>query len=440
MNPWWICALLLVLLVYQQIRFSGFIKKIYRTVHTIVVGRERPSFIQIGPWMVRRTIADLELLLERLNESERKLAIDDFNLRGILSSMTEGVFVTNATGHIIMANEQMLRMFGISKLPLHQSVIEATGNHQVNHALREVLQHRKSGRWQITLASGDSNPGKSLHVVLTISAVLSLNKELLGAVAVLHDVTALKQMELVQKEFVANTSHELRTPLAIFRGYLEELIEAPPPSKKELIRILKLIQAQTDRLNNLIQDLLTLSLFESRKITLRKEIVPLSKLVEETLEELCRVESLRDWRITLKSRIAEDLDKAWVDITRIKQVLANLVENAVKYSPQSKDIQVELDPIEGTNMNRISVIDKGIGISSEDLPFVFDRFFRANKGRARSTGGTGLGLSIVKQIVEAHGGSVGISSRQGLGTTIWFSLPQNPRSVSGEKVDNQDDC
>lgn len=432
MNPWWICVLLCTLLVIQHLRAHNRYKRIRTVIHTIAVGKERPSFIRFGPKSLREAVADLELIQETLYDNQRRLSLEDFNLRGILSSMIEAVFVTNASGHIILANDQLVKMFGLEKPPLYQTVLEALGNHQINHALREVLRNHSQGRWQLTIRSPEPSANRRpLHAMLTISAVVNTNKELLGAVGVLHDITAIKQMELAQKEFVSNTSHELRTPLAIFRGYIEELIEAPPASRKELVRILKLIQAQTDRLHNLIQDLLTLSQFEMRKITLRKESVNLSAIIEETISELGKTEALRGWHITLKSRIPREADCCWMDVTRIKQVLCNLIENAVKYSPEHREILITIDPVEGQDYLKCSITDYGIGIAKDDLPYVFERFFRADRGRARSTGGTGLGLSIVKQIIEAHGGQVGITSQLGEGTTIFFTLPKSDCVLGG---------
>jgi len=416
--------LLVALLLFQHLKYTSNTTRISKLIHDLCTRKNNISFIRFGPRPLRNAIADLELLQHCITDIERRVLLEDFNLKAILSGMVEGVFVTNASGTIILANNRLSEIFQLKSSPLHKTVLEALNNHQASHAIKETLRNQKPGRWEINIHP-DTDPATSrLFVTLTTAPVINSQNELQGAVAVLHDISTLKQVEILQREFVSNTSHELRTPLAIFRGYLEELLEAPPSSKRELIKILESLLKQTDRLQALVQDLLTLSQFESRTITLKKKPLMLSALIEESICELRRVRELGNFTITIKSRLPHKHDVVLVDENRIKQVLSNLIENSIKYSGQNGKITILTNPSSQHEFIECSVSDTGIGIPDKDLPHIFDRFYRADKGRVRSTGGTGLGLSIVKQIIEAHGGSVTASSQINQGTTITFTLPR----------------
>jgi two-component system phosphate regulon sensor histidine kinase PhoR len=424
---------LIALLFIQHLRHRSNIIRISKLVHDICARKQNSSFIRFGPRCLREAISDLELLQENIAEIERRIAVEDFNLRAILSGMAEGVFVTNTSGTIILANDQLTNLLQLKSSPLHKTVLEALGNHQINLAVKETLRKQNRSQCEITIRPDADPASSSLCFTLTSAPVLNSEGEIFGAVAVLHDITTLKKMENIQKEFVSNTSHELRTPLAIFRGYLEELLEAPPASKKELVRIIQQLLKQTDRLQALVQDLLTLSQFESRTITLKKQPLALSALIEQTVADLRRVQGLNQCTIKLKSGFLPDEDIVLADENRIKQVICNLLENSIKYSGPDGTITISTTPAPGGDMVECSVTDTGVGIPEKDLPHIFDRFYRADKGRVRSTGGTGLGLSIVKQIIESHGGTVRAASQVNEGTTITFTLPKPPDKINKSK-------
>jgi two-component system phosphate regulon sensor histidine kinase PhoR len=238
---------------------------------------------------------------------------------------------------------------------------------------------------------------------------------------VLHDITKQRRLENVRKDFVANVSHELRTPLSVIKGYAETLIdnhEAMPTADRE--KFLRTILRHAERLNSLLEDLLMLSRLESTSPALNREPLRVSGLINTVLEDY------RGRPVAAAHQIVCELDPApaavSVDSLRITQALENLLDNALKYTPAGSRIMVAVATKE--REVEIRVQDNGPGIPAEDLPHIFERFYRVDKGRSREKGGTGLGLSIVKHIVQLHGGRVWAESAPGQGTTIGFSLPR----------------
>ena len=432
-----VILILLLLLVSQHASFRSQISTVAKLIRDISVRKKPITFVRFGPKCLREAISDLEIVEETLRELERRCIQEDFNLRAILSGMTEGIFVTNADGIIILANSQLTNLLQLNSEPLHKGVHEALGNHQINEAVKQTLQKRVPGRWEITVRRGVDPTATFTYLALNLAPITNPIGEFSGVVGVLHDITALKQMENLQKEFVSNTSHELRTPLAIFRGYLEEMLEAPPGSKEELLHILRQLLKQTERLQALVQDLLTLSQFESRTITLNKQPISLSTLIEETTDEFQQISRAHPCTIKLRSSLLPDEDLVYADENRIKQVICNILDNSLKYSSSNCIVIISLRPSSCGNMLECSIADNGIGIPEKDQPFIFERFYRADKSRVHSTGGTGLGLCIVKQIIEAHGGFVKVDSQLNVGTTITFSLPRAQRNMQMQTTINQ---
>jgi two-component system phosphate regulon sensor histidine kinase PhoR len=240
-----------------------------------------------------------------------------------------------------------------------------------------------------------------------------------GAIFLLHDITELKRADEIRRDFVANVSHELRTPLSILRGYIETLRDDPEIPADESSRILEVMDRHSKRLGQLVDDLLTLAKLESGKSNLQLSEIDLPRLFADVT---------RDW----EKKISEKKIKATVDLPanlptlyadegRLQEVLYNLIDNAVKYAPEHG--RICLSAAQRDHEIVLSVSDNGIGIASDDLPRIFERFYRVDKARSRALGGTGLGLSIVKHIAQLHGGRVEAESTNGKGTTIRVVLP-----------------
>jgi two-component system phosphate regulon sensor histidine kinase PhoR len=240
-----------------------------------------------------------------------------------------------------------------------------------------------------------------------------------GLLAVFVDVTDLRRLEMIRRDFVANVSHELRTPIATIRSAAETLrraIDAGPEAAADFIQI---IERQAERLQHLVEDLLDLSRIESRQFRLALESVPVGPMIEHILPAFREQAAAK--RLRVSTEIPRDLRSVRADRRALEQILTNLIENAVKYGGDGGTVTVRAST-EGERV-RISVADTGPGIEAAHLPRLFERFYRVDAGRSRELGGTGLGLSIVKHLVEAMGGKVSVDSAPGRGTTFTFTLP-----------------
>jgi two-component system phosphate regulon sensor histidine kinase PhoR len=245
------------------------------------------------------------------------------------------------------------------------------------------------------------------------------------AVSLEENIQNLHRLEQVRKDFVANVSHELRTPLTAIRGYVEALQDGGKDQPEQLDRFLDIIRAHADRLNLIITDLLLLAKIESGQVPLKQEPISLAGVIDRTVSLLRR--QLEQKRHTVQVRIPEDLPLIFGDEERLAQVFSNLLDNAIKYTPEHGMITITAEA--GDDFIVAHVEDTGIGIPLNDLPRIFERFYRVDKARSRELGGTGLGLSIVKHLVEGHGGTVTVESLPGRGTKFRVMLPMAPASA-----------
>jgi len=240
-----------------------------------------------------------------------------------------------------------------------------------------------------------------------------------GAVMVLHDITALRRLERVRTEFVANVSHELRTPLTAIQGYLETLLGGALEDRANARRFLEIAFRHTERLGRLLNDLTDLSNIELGKVSLRLAPVRFAEVLGSVLD-IVRPKA-EAGRVGLIADVEPAELGVHADHDRLAQILINLIDNAVKYTPSGGWVTVRARPLDGTRVD-VRVRDTGIGIPRADLPRITERFYRVDKARSRELGGTGLGLAIVKHLVLAHGGELDITSEEGEGTTVRFTL------------------
>ncbi|MGE5438394.1 MAG: sensor histidine kinase [Bacteroidota bacterium] len=259
---------------------------------------------------------------------------------------------------------------------------------------------------------------KSAEDIYLDKGLLSLQKEVKKMFLRLqNDINYLKRLEKVRSEFLGNVSHELRTPIFTIQGFIETLLDGAIDDPRVNRSFLEKAARHTENLNNLLSDLIDISMIESHEMHLSFRYFKLNEFLDSVLQELLPL--AEDKKLSLKLvPIREDL-KVYGDKMRLKQVLVNLIGNAIKYTDEGT---VELSAEEEENLVRIVVRDTGIGISKRDLPRIFERFFRVDKDRSRTAGGTGLGLAIVKHIVEAHGSTVDVMSVPGIGSQFSFRL------------------
>jgi two-component system phosphate regulon sensor histidine kinase PhoR len=422
-------SLIALLVILELIQLIGFwiilryrsrrsLQQLSRLTGQLATGQSPKSYYIDGSPLVEQVSRHLESVGARLEAFHRQQQEEDFNLNVLLANMVEGVMVVDQRHVVRLVNDELLDLFDLKQSPLGRTVLEALREARVEMIVRETILRGEPRQQEVTLESTALGlPPR--HFDISVVPIRTPKNEVRGAVVVFHDITRIKQLEVVRQEFVANVSHELRTPLAIFRGYLETLADNPDMPREESLRILETMKRHSDRLNALVEDLLVLTRLEGRQMETEFSTIRIDAFFRQLV---------RDWSNRRNSGAAEveikmqdDLPALDVDALRLEQVIFNLLENAVAYSNPPR--RVVLSAARHDDQIEMRVADNGIGIPPSDLPHIFERFYRVDKGRSRTSGGTGLGLSIVKHIVQSHGGTVHAESELGKGTTIVLRLP-----------------
>jgi two-component system phosphate regulon sensor histidine kinase PhoR len=292
-------------------------------------------------------------------------------------------------------------------------VIEIIRNNELAEIVKSVLNSGQAVSRELTLLW-------PVEKVFQVNAAPVIEKGTCSAcLLVIHDISEIRKLENMRRDFVANVSHELKTPLTSIKGFVETLLEGALEDKENSRNFLKIVQDHANRLDNLISDLLKLSYLESKGALLKKQDVDLSKLTKEVLVGF--TSQIRNKNIEVENSLPEALI-AQADADKIEQVLINLIDNAIKFNKERGLVKVYSQDM-GDKI-KIIVEDSGVGILPRDISRIFERFYRVDKARSRSLGGTGLGLSIVKHIIELHAGNTGVESTEGLGSAFWFTLPK----------------
>jgi len=357
----------------------------------------------------------LNKMAQDIEDKIKEVKTQNQKLAAIFNSMIEGVIVVDKEGHIISINPTIEKIFEVSKKDVEKKAfLEAIRNNDISDVISSVLKKGQPVLEELTL----------MYPIRKISEVNATpifdNNEVAGCLVVIHDITEIRKLETVRSDFIANVSHELKTPLTSIKGFIETLLEGALDDKENNRNFLTIIQEHAERLNNLVNDLLSLSHLESKEITLDKENVNLRQLVEGVI--IGFKSQLTKRNIEVKDELPATLSiKA--DKDRIEQVITNLIDNAIKFNKDKGTIKVYSQDANGKI--KIIVEDSGIGIPEKDITRIFERFYRVDKARSRELGGTGLGLSIVKHIVELHNGCVGVESTEGFGSKFWLILPMS---------------
>ena len=364
----------------------------------------------------------LNVMAGRLREKIGDLEQEQAKVTAILDAMVEGVIAVDGQEHVLLMNEKARAMFALgSARGEGKPFLEVLRNADLHEIFRAVHAGGEAAlQREIELTS----PPRILGVnAVRLAASGHRSAAGPGVVLVLHDVTALRQLEQVRTEFVANVSHELRTPLTTIQGYLETLLSGALEERENARRFLEIALRHSERLGRLLNDLTDLSNIELGKVALRREPVR----VDEVVASVVGIIAPRAGRakVDVTSQVPPDLPEVPADRDRLAQVLINLVDNAVKYTPERGSVTVTARRVEASTIE-VAVTDTGIGIPPADLPRITERFYRVDRARSRELGGTGLGLAIVKHLVMAHGGQLGIESEQERGTTVRFTLPIEP--------------
>lgn len=345
-------------------------------------------------------------MLSNINQDRRRM-------QAILATMLDGVMIFDFDGRITLANKAAENLFLVREGALQgKRLCEISRDKKIGEMICEVLQTGKEVFTETLI-----NPNTQVFRVHVVP-IKSDNGSIEGAVAAFHDVTDARNFAQIRSEFAGNVSHELRTPLTSIKGFVETLLDGAMGNSATCRRFLTIIDAEADRLNRLIEDLLTLSSIESKERIIQPQPV-------------CLVRSMRSVMNILGPQISEKalhveyiypykLPPVHADEDLLGQVLINLLDNAIKYSPSQGKIFIHSRQQESRIIT--TVTDCGMGIPYDSIPRVFERFYRVDKARSRNQGGTGLGLAIVKHIVESHGGEVFVESEVGKGSTFGVSF------------------
>jgi two-component system phosphate regulon sensor histidine kinase PhoR len=353
----------------------------------------------------------------QLRDLVDRLSVESAQREAILASMVEGVLAVDSSLRITFANASFARAVG-AKAPIAggMPVVELVRTAELREVLTRVLSTGESVKRRMQVPAADR--------VFEVQAAPLASGTARGAIAILHDITDLERLERIRRDFVANVSHELRTPLTAIRGYAETLLEGALEDQENNRRFLEIIKAHAIRLNNISSDLLTLSELEANKARPEPEAVSVRAAVESAMRTLEAEARLRE--VSLLCGHVEET-RVLGDRLQIEQALVNLLDNAVKFNRPSGEVLIEVSHA-GADRVRITLTDTGIGIPYEDLPRIFERFYRVDKARSREVGGTGLGLSIVKHIIERMNGTVSVDSQLGKGSTFTVLLPAAPEA------------
>lgn len=350
---------------------------------------------------------------KQLNYNMHALSQEKEQLSSILSSMVDGVITFNRDGTILITNppaERFLQSWYYEQEGNDQEAIPITMKKLLEQVI--LLENEQTG--EVILQ------GRSYVVIVS---PLYNEEYVRGAVAVVRDMTEERRLDKLRKDFIANVSHELRTPIAMLQGYSEAIIDDIAESEEEKKEIARIIYDESLRMGRLVNDLLDLARMEAGHITLNKEKIDLSSFLERVTNKFQGIAKEKQIELSYAGKI-QHLNDQLIDIDpdRIEQVLTNLIDNALRHTPEDGTVSVSCHPTETGVL--VEVSDSGSGIPEEDLPFVFERFYKADKARTRGKSGTGLGLAIAKNIIDAHNGQISAHSKIDQGTTFSFFLPQ----------------
>lgn len=351
-------------------------------------------------------------LTNRLQEAQSTTEAERRKLASVLTNMTDGVIATDRKGKIILINDPALELLHVSR--------ETTLNRKITSVLGvddefsfEDLIHMRD-----PLNLNFSTYETPYILRANFSVIQKETGFVNGLITVLHDITEQEKIDMERREFVANVSHELRTPLTTMRSYLDALADGAWRDENIAPHFLNVTQTETERMIRLVNDLLQLSKMDRQETDLNLEFVEFNKYFERIIE---RFEMSKSQNVHFKRLLPDESYFVEIDTDKLTQVMDNIISNAMKYSPDGGEIRFGFTVQE--EMLCVMISDDGMGIPKENVTKIFDRFYRVDRARARSMGGTGLGLAIARELIEAHGGKIWAQSEEGVGTTIFFTLP-----------------
>lgn len=350
----------------------------------------------------------LQVQMTRIQQNENQL-------ESVLDNMINGIVMIDRNGQIVLMNRRAEEVLGFSARELvGRHYAEAKQQYELSQMIQEGLKSKEHLREEITFYF----PEERL-LELNLVPIQPEGNEFSGVLLVLQDVSAIRRLERMRSEFVANVSHELKTPITAVKGFAETLLGGAVNDEETARSFLQIIFDESDRLNRLIGDILELSKIESRRVPLLFSPVEVDSFVSKTVKVMESEAARKNIVLTMNMEPGLYVE---ADEDRLRQIIMNLLSNGINYTPEGGRVTVKVDSASDDHI-RFQISDSGIGIPKKDLPRIFERFYRVDKARSRSSGGTGLGLSIVKHLVELHKGTITVTSSVGVGTTFMIELP-----------------
>ncbi|MBS2771974.1 PAS domain-containing protein [Anoxybacillus rupiensis] len=359
----------------------------------------------------------INILARNLQEMNKIQEMQTDRLHTLIENVGSGLILIDSRGYINLVNRSYKEIFHIRPVDyLHRLYTEAFSHQEIIELVNEIFMKETKVRKQLVLTIDIERK----HFEVYGAPIIGTNDEWKGIVLVFHDITELKKLEQMRKDFVANVSHELKTPITSIKGFAETLLDGAMKDERALEHFLSIILNESERLQSLVQDLLDLSKIEQQGFQLQLEKVNMTQLLEE-LMVMFRGKA-QEKEIDLRLHAAKQIYLTG-DGDRLKQIFINLITNALTYTQKAGRVEASIE--EQNDEVLVHISDTGIGIEEQEIPRIFERFYRVDKARSRNSGGTGLGLAIVKHLVEAHHGYMTVKSKVGHGTTFTVHFPKN---------------
>lgn len=409
--------LLSLLLVYIiTISISRPIKEIKNAAVDITKGKLDSSINIIRNDEIGELAKAIDFMAASLRDKINSIKDKNTKMEAILSSVVNGIIAVDSNENILFINPIAQEMLNITETDIvGKHMLRVIRNNKIDNILKDILKNKSFEESDITI----NYPSEKIFRLYSNAIKYPESDRIIGIIIIIQDITEIKNLEKMRSEFVANVSHELKTPLTSIKGFVETLKAGAIEDNDAAVRFLSIIEDEANRLNRLISDILSLSEIENKKSKPRNEII-------DTQEKIMEIVSLLQNQavhksISLNAKIDADLSKLKGDTDQFKQMLINLIDNALKYTSEGGTVEVAAYNLENNVVIRIK--DNGIGIPKEHIPRLFERFYRVDKARSRNVGGTGLGLAIVKHIVLQFKGKIEVQSEVGKGTEFILSIP-----------------
>jgi two-component system, OmpR family, phosphate regulon sensor histidine kinase PhoR len=408
---------------YLSWRWLSVLAHVTRGLEALGEGEKARMVLTESGWPIGRLVdtfnsaaSEIQARTARLDQERRELLV-------VLGAMAEAVIAVDARRRLLFANASANRIFGLDANSVGRLVPELIRSPHVQDAIEATLRLASPRAYAGELMLPNRDPSaRSLNRSLSVHGTPLPGQPSPGSVLVFHDVTELRRLERMRQDFVANASHELKNPLASIKAFTESLLDWALHDETVNVRFLERIDEQVDRLDRLVLDLLSLARLESGQAAFEHGPLCLVPMLESCVEAHRERAKTKHLTLTLEAGDIEYETMVLADEEAVRQIVDNLIDNAIKYTPEQGSVGI-LCSISRAAV-RIDVADTGIGIPRDDLPRIFERFYRVDKARSRELGGTGLGLSIVKHLVQSIGGQIEVTSRVGSGSKFTVYLPR----------------